>query len=207
MRTSVDRAFSPRAFWRTTRSPTSNGVISRNACPVTDAGHQRDRDGADTSTPPCSPPGTGQSDQVLCSQEPGKHYRGYTMEDSAGHAERSADVRDEIPHWFSCMDAGDRSGLCVLPPAREPPALRDLLRGAFLGAQLQNDSCWCWANAGLLCTIWALLCRQTFSLEVQIRPVRAFLHRLQTTPGTSVALAFPDSPSTGCIVMYATRCW
>lgn len=50
-------------------------------------------------------------------------------------------------------------------------------------------------KCSLLCTIWAILCRLDFSLEdfgVQIRPVRTFLHRLRTIPGTSVALAFPD---------------
>ena len=178
---------------------------------ISDTGHQHHRDGTEDPTAAHRTSGAGQSHQVLRSQEPGEHYRSDTLENPIGHAERSADVRDEVPRRLSNMDAGGRStestlpaeikssagdpGHCLSPPAREPPPLRDLLRGALLGAQLTNDSCWCWANAGLLCTLWALLCRQTFSLEdfgMQIRPVRAFLHRLQAMPGTSVALAFPD---------------
>ena len=84
---------------------------------------------------------------------------------------------------------------CISSQARQPPSLGDILRGAILGAKLHNDSCWRWANAGLLCTLWAILRRQTFSLSdfgVQLRPVRAFLHALHSTPGIKVVEAFMD---------------
>ena len=162
-----------------------------------DSGDCHRRDGAKDSTSPYGIDGTGQ----LCTQESGQHHGGHSMEDSASYEERPTYVRDALADWLSSVDAGGGPsegpltaeisscardpGDCIPPPIREPPSLKELLCGALLGAQLQNDSCWCWANAGLLSTLWALLCRQTFSLGdfgTQIRSIRAFLHQLRDTP-------------------------
>ena len=134
------------------------------------------------------------------------------MENSALDEERCPHVRNETPTWFGNLDAhcrplesplsatisggsGNPQKNCISSQARQPPSLGDILRGAILGAKLHNDSCWRWANAGLLCTLWAILRRQTFSLSdfgVQLRPVRAFLHALHSTPGIKVVEAFMD---------------
>lgn len=45
-----------------------------------------------------------------------------------------------------------------------PTTLEEIMRTIILGAQLLNNSCWCWANAGLLCTLWALLSRPSFAM-------------------------------------------
>ena len=176
-----------------------------------DPGNLDGRDGPEAPTTPCGTPGTHQSDQVLRYEESEQYNGSDALEDPVGHAERPADVRNEGPSRLSSVDArcwtvesplttavASRARTArhsLSPPAREPPPLRDILCGAILGAQLTNDSCWCWANAGLLCTLWALLGRSSFSLDdfgSQLRPVRAFRHRLQTMSGTSVALSFPD---------------
>ena len=176
-----------------------------------DSGSGSTRHGAKIAAPPLGSTRTEQSDPLLRTPKSRPHYGSDTMEDSALDEERCPHVRDEVPSWLSGVDAHSRSaegtlpttitcspgdsGNCLSSQVREPPTLGDLLRGALLGAQLCNNSCWCWANAGLLSTLWALLCRQTFSLSdfgPQLRPIRAFLHVLQTTPGIQVAEAFSD---------------
>ena len=176
-----------------------------------DSGDCHRRDGAEDPAPPYGIDGTGQLGSILCTQESGQHHGGHPMEDSASYEERPTHVRDALADRLSSLDVGGGPsegsltaeisgcardpGDCIPPPIREPPSLKELLCGALLGAQLQNDSCWCWANAGLLSTLWALLCRQTFSLGdfgAQIRSIRAFLHQLRTTPRQKVVQCFPD---------------
>ena len=175
------------------------------------AGNVHPGHGATPSTTALSSSRTEQFDPLLCPSKSGANHGGDAMENSALDKERCPHVRNETPPRLGNLDAHCRSlestlpatisgspgtsGDCISSQARQPPSLGDLLRGAILGAKLHNDSCWCWANAGLLCTLWAILCRQTFSLSdfgVQLRPVRAFLHALHSTPGLKVVEAFMD---------------